>query len=91
MVLTPMDPNRFGSPIETTPATNEVKISGITSILISRTNKSPIHFELCAASPKIKPRMMPRTKAVITRAHSFNSVFEPRKKIPAKVASKTNQ
>ena len=74
-----MEPNRFGSPMETTPATKEVNIKGITNILIRRTNKSPIHFDVWARSPKINPMITPRTRAITTRAHSFNSVLDPKK------------
>ena len=78
IVLTPIEPSLLGSPIETTPATSEVNINGTTNILINLTNKSPIHFEDAARSPKIKPKMAPATNAIMTRAHNFRSVFAPK-------------
>ena len=73
-----MDPSFFGSPIATTPETKEVNINGTTNILMSLTNKSPIHFEVSARSPKINPIMIPKTRAIITLPQSFKSVFDPR-------------
>ena len=77
MVLIPIEPRRFGSPIDTTPATREVNIRGTISILINRTNRSPIHFEDWVRSPKINPIIAPRSKAIITLTQSFKSVREP--------------
>ena len=78
MVLMPMDPSLFGSPMETTPATNEVNISGTTNIFINLTKRSPIHFDEAATSPNIKPKIAPITSAATTLTHNFKLVLRPK-------------
>ena len=74
----PIDPSRFGSPIETTPATSEVNMSGTTNIFINRTKRSPIHFDDAATSPNIKPRIIPIASEATTLTQSFRLVFRPK-------------
>jgi hypothetical protein len=80
MALPPMEPSFLGSPIDTTPLTSVVRISGTISIMMRRKNRSPTGLtqassQSAAASPpmicdRIAPSATPSASPPSTRFHS---------------------
>ena len=68
-VITPREPSFLGSPMEMTPDTRVKKISGTTTMLIKRTNRSPIHLMDTAPAPQTLPTSTPSTRANKIRFH----------------------
>ncbi|PAV92576.1 hypothetical protein WR25_02160 [Diploscapter pachys] len=69
-VRRPIDPSRRGSPSVAIPAAIVTSTTGTTSILIRRTNRSPISRIAPAPSGHSSPSATPRINPPTTRCHS---------------------